>query len=353
MDNETREQMNVARPHVSLRIVMWLCFLLFLSGLVGSCLTFALPPEDPNERPSIGDVPLILVQLGFASLCLWGLMATYTVYHWNEEEIRTTCFRHERCMRWGDIVSFRVRTFGGDMTYILRDALGRRLTVDIQLLGRNSPVHKALREKLAHFAQDELTKIAACGEAHFSTAVAGITLILYRDSLLYKAPRWKNKMLFSEIDLVYQQGAPTWGTVELISRVGTRIRIPPSTRGYGTVVSYIRDRAKNALWINMNEPAPEEEETRSAYVQRATELVREQKKSMWVAVLLAAIMVGLVLCPCILFWPSLSSLRDTPGETPWWIIATVCLSLIVILFLYVVCRAVQQTFRWRSSLRDT
>jgi hypothetical protein len=349
MEEKSKQGMNVARPHVFWRVVPSLGVLLFVSVFVASCLGLILPPEQPREDLTLYEAVLMIVcSLGFTCLSGWGFVVAWTVYRWNEEKIQASCFRRERTMRWDEVTSFRIRTMGGDFTYILRNAGGGRLAVDVHLLGINSPIHRVLRRKLGRFAREKLKKIDVSGEARFTAGPMGHRLILRRTSLVSKVPFRQTEMAFSKIATVYlgRKG----GTV-LVSRTGRRVGIPLTTQGYDTIIAYIRDRAANAVWVDMDQPEPSGAAEKTAYQQRVRELVGVERVLMWTGLFVTAILIAFLLFPCLALWPLLCSLRDMPGEHHWWVIALVCIYLIGVAFVYLLARAVQQTVRWRRSMR--
>jgi hypothetical protein len=343
MSSESEQQMNVARPGAYARVVLSLC-LLFCVAL---CLAVILPTEEPGEGMTVHeDVLMIVVWLGFTCLSAWIFAVVWTVYRWNEQEIRASCFGRERCVRWDDIATLHVKRVLGNLRYILTDASGGRLTVDVQLLGADSPLHVVLRRRLAHFARQELDKIDVSGEARFTMGSRGHRLILRRTSLVSKLGFRRREISFSEIATVYQ--GEKGGTV-LVSRTGKCVGIPLTTHGYDPILAYIRDRARNAIWVDMDQPEPAGGAEKTAYRQR---VIHQERIQMCAGLFVTAILVAFVSVPCLLVWPLLRSLRDMPGERHWWVKALVCIYLIGAAFVYLLARAIQQAVRWRRSMRE-
>jgi hypothetical protein len=86
-----------------------------------------------------GPLPFMIAVMAFYTFIgLRGFLESRSVYSYDEERIeRRHAFRTES-MRWADVVDFKIRRSSGDASIFLTDRGGRKLRLDLQLLGEKS-----------------------------------------------------------------------------------------------------------------------------------------------------------------------------------------------------------------------
>jgi|GEM_PF-2292488 len=267
MSKSGKDEMNVARLNLYLRVYAWGVLVLY-----GFLLHFYLTEL---RRGGIGERLLGMAGvLAIFCFCLYLIVRTHGVYRWNDEEIQYATLLGKRSMRWEEIVRFDVRRFsGGWARTVLCDALDKRLTVYTYLMPENSPLHPVLREKLAHLEEAVAKEIEGLEEAYFPLGIRelpGGTFIVRGDRLIHQRGRKSREILLTEIQQVNQSsifgdlGEPTSEVTELIPSTGAPLRIPSQTKGYDRLVAYIRARTKNATWVSSDRPVPESGPARTA-----------------------------------------------------------------------------------------
>jgi hypothetical protein len=293
MDNETREQMNVAKPTLVFKGCAWVGFLAFW------CFEYYVTTrvhETLGKAMSQG-VWVFLPVIGFF---LYGIVRAHEVYRWNDEEIRLRVLGRERSMRWNEITRVHVRRFDGSP--VLIDAEGRRLIFHMIMLGEDPPLQCVLIEKLAYLDEQELAnleghvkQIEAAGEARFALGWGEGHFTLFPDSLTHQVGRKTRTVVLSEVEAVYQRGLKGCGGTNLVTRSGETFEISPATRDYATLIACLKTRTEDAVWVNLDGPEPASSQERTAYLRQTIAIAARFSKPLDLALglcFMAAILVG-------------------------------------------------------------
>lgn len=108
-----------------------------------------------------GPLPFMIAVMTFYTFTgLRGFLESLSVYSYDEERIeRRHAFRTES-MRWADVVDFKIRRSSGDASIFLTDRGGRKLRLDLQLLGEKSGgVLETLTRRLRPLIDEKLLAI--------------------------------------------------------------------------------------------------------------------------------------------------------------------------------------------------
>jgi hypothetical protein len=127
--------MIVARAPRGSRILWAICALAFLSFLVWSVWASLANPDGSFARPVESAIGFGLFWSAPLLLALWLLVAAWPVYEADEFGLRRRGWLGVSAMRWDEIARYRLRTWGGYLTYVLYDHRGRRrVGIDFQTL---------------------------------------------------------------------------------------------------------------------------------------------------------------------------------------------------------------------------
>lgn len=176
------------------------------------------------------------------ALSLWGLGAASATYEANESGVSRTGGFSKTHIEWREIARYRVRKFGGDLTYIFYDRQGRRRTaIDFQVLDRaGEDLFRLVMRKLSEVlpGQDHarpaqaylrrcergvLPKEPAAGAKTLRRrAGAGLGLVALYGCVGLFFGVWGGQMLWRDMSLLYR-GRSARGVVMWVQRNAQRI----------------------------------------------------------------------------------------------------------------------------------
>jgi len=310
MSGNAEQQLNVAKLSKMGRAQRTKALILTLASLAIFVFFWFLPTLEPGETPDQARENRTTKDLGcllFGAFAVVGLVLfldSFTVYYWNGKVIRRTRFRRTRLLRLDDVVSFQIRRLGGDFTYILTDKQGERFAVPVAKLGKDSPLHEALTQKLAHLEKDRVTEVEATGEGRFPYRVLGLrmrTFVVRNNLLLERGVLRRREIRLDEVSEVYQRLVSLKHVdTEVVSRRGARIRIDSLwTQEYDTLIAYITRHTPNAAWVNLTGLEPEGHREKVAYLKGTIQSARAATRVDWVYLAAMLIVVAYMIGPVV------------------------------------------------------
>lgn len=207
----------------------------------------------------------------FSLLYWWMLYEALARYEWDEEVIiRRTIFGRQT-MRWADIQGFRIRRILDGFYYILQGTAGKKLKVNIQMIGVDCPLFAILQEKLAPLMERSLSGIHPEASQKFPCRILGLKngeIRLEPDRLSGITPFARKSIRYDEIRYVYPSAFYRLGCGKgresQIFSDGRRnlLSIPSTCKDYDRLIFYLRHQLKSATWLDMkpNTPFPNQDE---------------------------------------------------------------------------------------------
>ncbi|MHC4609962.1 MAG: hypothetical protein ACYS7M_06405, partial [Planctomycetota bacterium] len=185
------------------------------------------------------------------------------VYYWDEERVKWKRLWRERSMRWDEVSTAQAKEEGGGLVYVLTDAWGRKLTLNIKPLGMDHPLRATLEDKVSHLATGQEPETDTGAHLEFPARCLGLysrTFVLREKSLLVKGRFRSRELPLDELCEVRQiRRRADWETyheAQLIWKNGSKIWIPNFTTGLFRLLESLKSRAANAAWYNPRGPEP-------------------------------------------------------------------------------------------------
>jgi len=286
MNGSGQQEMNVARPRGSGKSSAWIALASFL--VLGLILLIHRPAESVERNAALVMVAILAVNIGVWSLLHAMAAWSSPVYYWDEEQVKWKRLWRERSMRWSDVSTVQVKEAGGQVVYILTDAWGHRLSLNIEPLGMDHPLRSMLNDKLSHLVEGQLQQAEAAGDIEFPVRFLGLycrTFVLRHKSLLVKERRRSREMPLEDLSEVRQNTRrhdwDTYHEAELVWKDGSRTRIPHFTTGSFRLLESLRSRAPNAVWFQTRGPEPQDKAASIAFWRYRVESLRKSMKTLW------------------------------------------------------------------------
>jgi hypothetical protein len=147
------DRITARTPRSTRSVLAALAVFLGAATAVSLWFAFAEASSAPSGYSLALATALGLFCSAWLALSLWALIAATATYEADDLGLKRVGWRNTTAIAWNEIARYRVRTFGGDLTYVFHDRQGRRRTsIDFQLLGDDG-------EGLFHFMIGKLTAV--------------------------------------------------------------------------------------------------------------------------------------------------------------------------------------------------